>query len=93
MEAKKIKKVTREFNKYRAPESKARVVLNKDSTLKVEFTGTKASYVCCFDENFIDYSYYLKDLANKDFQIMQIKRKAPERFLVTYKQNERSEDG
>lgn len=85
VDAKQLRRITLEFNKYRAPECKARVLLNKDNTLTVEFTGTKASHACCFDENFIDYQYYLKDLAKKSFEINKIKRKAPERFMVIYK--------
>ena len=85
MESNILRKVTREFNKYRYPEARARVLLNKNDYLVVEFTGTKASFACCFDENFIDYKYYLKDIAHKDFNIIKILRKAEDRFLVLYK--------
>ncbi|MCM8798678.1 MAG: hypothetical protein NC821_04360 [Candidatus Omnitrophica bacterium] len=84
MEGNILRKVTRKFNQYRYPECKAKVVSHKERRLKVEFSGTKASFACCFDENFVDYKYYLKDLANLDFEIERIERKTPETFIVNY---------
>jgi len=85
LESKLLRKVTREFNKYRYPEARAKILVNKEGYLVVEFTGTKASFACCFDENFIDYKYYLKDIADKDFKIVNILRKTEDKFWVVYK--------
>jgi hypothetical protein len=85
LESKLLRKVTKEFNKYRYPEAKAKILVNRDDILVVEFTGTKASFACCFDENFIDYQYYLKDIAGKDFKIVNILRKTEDKFWVFYK--------
>ena len=63
MGPKLLRRAATEFNKYRVPECKAKVLSNKDKTLIVEFSGTTAPFSCCFDEYFIDYGCYLKDLA------------------------------
>ncbi|MCM8819955.1 MAG: hypothetical protein NC925_04075 [Candidatus Omnitrophica bacterium] len=86
MESKVLKIVTRKFNFYRAPECKAKVISQNNGIVKVEFSGTKASFACCFDENFIDYQYYLKDYGGKDFSIRKIERKNPERFIIFYEE-------
>jgi len=83
--SKLLRKVTQEFNKYRYPQAKVKILVNRDDILVVEFTGTKASFACCFDENFIDYKYYLKDIAGKDFKIVNILRKAEDKFWMVYK--------
>lgn len=80
-----LRKVTRRFNRYRAPECRARVLRNEKDSLKVEFRGTKATSGCYFDENFVDYNYYLKDLADEGFLLAEIRRPEEGRFIVVYK--------
>ena len=84
METKKLRKVVREFNKYRNPECKARTVRNKDDELVVEFSGSVASYACCFDENFIDFKFYIEDIADEKMEIKEIKRVKSDKFVVKY---------
>ncbi len=88
MEPKKLRKVTREFNRYRAPECRVKTVKNTEKELVVRFEGTGASFYCCYDENFIDYLYYLKDHAGKSFKIQEVKETKPGVFLVVYKPGE-----
>ncbi len=83
-----LRKVSREFNKWRSPECKVKVLKNRGNNLTVEFTGTRAGFACCFDENFVDYVYYLEDIGKKKFEVSQIKRKDKERFVVNYKLKE-----
>ncbi|MGB9823759.1 MAG: hypothetical protein ACPLN0_03285 [Candidatus Hydrothermia bacterium] len=82
---KTLQKATRQFNKFRFPEVKANVLKNQNGFLKVKFTGAVAPFACCFDENFIDYTYYIKDLSPFDLEIKTIKRKKINVFIVTYK--------
>jgi hypothetical protein len=79
-----LRKVTTRFNRYRAPECRARVLLNEDPLLVVEFTGTRAATSCCFDEHFVDYTYYLKDISGIEFQIDEVDLTERGRFVVTY---------
>lgn len=90
-----LKKATREFNRYRFPESYARTVVNKNGLLKIRFSGIKATFACCFavrrqrlcrrrDENFEDYRYYLKDITGIDYKLKQVK-KINDKFIVTYR--------
>ncbi|KPJ51057.1 hypothetical protein AMJ40_01165 [candidate division TA06 bacterium DG_26] len=80
-----LRRVTREFNRYRAPECRARTVRNGEDRLVVEFSGTAAHFACCFDEHFVDYGYYLKDVAESDFEIEKIERMKNGWFAVTYR--------
>ncbi|MCM8778894.1 MAG: hypothetical protein NC898_02040 [Candidatus Omnitrophica bacterium] len=86
MEQRLLSRVTRKFNSRRAPECKAKVVFQRDGVLCIEFSGTKASFACCFDENFVDYQYYLKDITGKDFSLQKIERKRAEKFRVFYEE-------
>jgi hypothetical protein len=82
--SKLLRQISRNFNRYRYPECRVRVVENMGENLKVEFSGTIASFSCCFDENFVDYIYLLEDLSGQKFKIKEIKREFPDRFVVTY---------
>lgn len=61
MDAKILRSVTREFNKYRYPECMAKVIKNEGNLIKVEFRGTTVSFSCCFDEHFEDYRELLEE--------------------------------
>lgn len=50
-----------EYNKYRSPESKARLVLMAGDVFKVEFTGSFC-YTCGFYDYFEDYKFLLEDM-------------------------------
>ncbi|MEO0091640.1 MAG: hypothetical protein ABIK61_02890 [candidate division WOR-3 bacterium] len=80
-----LRKVSTEFNRYRFPECKAKTLLNKRDILKVKFSGTKANFACCFDENFQDFKYYLNDIANCSFIITNIVKTKNNNFVVTYR--------
>ncbi len=93
MRPEKLRKITRRFNRYRSPECRAEVVRNEDREVEVKFTGSTASFACCFDENFVDYCYLIRDLAGEDFVIKEIKRRGPEEFRVVYiKKEDRNEE-
>jgi hypothetical protein len=80
-----LQKATRQFNKFRFPEVNANVLKNQNGFLKVKFTGAVAPFACCFDENFIDYIYYIREFSLFDLEIETIKRKKINEFVVTYK--------
>lgn len=83
MNPKILRRIIRKFNKIRNPECKAKTIKNSDEELVVEFSGTVASYSCCFDEHFNDLSYMFEDNNIKLF-IDEIKRN-DEKFIVKYK--------
>jgi hypothetical protein len=78
-----IKKATKEFNDLRYPECWAIIKEIGKDYLIVEFLGTKINFACCFDENFYDYQYYLKDFANWESLIKEIKKES-NKFIVEY---------
>jgi peroxiredoxin (alkyl hydroperoxide reductase subunit C) len=78
-----IKKATKEFNDLRYPECWAIIKEIGKDYLIVEFLGTKINFACCFDENFYDYQYYLKDFANWESLIKEIKKES-NKFIVKY---------
>ncbi len=79
-----LKSITRKFNHYRAPECRVRTVKNSENELIVKFEGTGANFYCCYDENFIDYLYYLKDYSGKNFRISCVEEVNPGIFIVKY---------
>lgn len=78
-----LEKIKEEFNSLRKPECYANIREIGDDYLIVEFYGTKVNFACCFDENFVDFQYYLKDFSNKEFLIKEIKRE-DNKFIVKY---------
>jgi hypothetical protein len=86
--SKDLKRVTKEFNRYRFPECKAQTLENNSKFLKIRFVGTKANFACCFDENFYDFQYYLKDVANLDAKIQDVIRDGAS-FIVYYMINQK----
>jgi hypothetical protein len=85
MDSSTLRKVTTLFNRYRAPECRARVVRNEDPVLVVEFSGTRVALSCCFDEHFVDYTYYLRDVSGLGFEIDQADLTKRGWFIVTYR--------
>jgi len=63
MNRNKLRKITRKFNRYRAPECCAKTLKNDEEKLIILFTGTSISS-CCFDEHFEDYRIMLKEEGN-----------------------------
>ena len=78
-----LRKISREFNKYRFPECRVRIIKNENGKLVAEFTGTAAKFSCCFDEYFEDYRLMLEDYGEK-YEIENLKEKRG-RFIVVYK--------
>ncbi len=78
-----LEKIKEEFNSLRKPECYAEIKEIGEDYLVLEFFGTKINSACCFDENFIDYQYYLKDFGNLEFLIDEIKREG-DKFIVKY---------
>ncbi len=87
-----LRKTTREFNRYRAPECRVKTVKNTENELIVRFEGTGANFFCCYDENFVDFLYYLKDHGGKSFKIHDVREKKPGVFLVVYTPTDEKSD-
>ena len=60
MDDKKLRNITREFNRWRYPECRARTIKNDDEKLIIQFDGT-FSFSCCFDEHFEDFRIMLEE--------------------------------
>ena len=56
----KIVKAIDEFNKYRAPEAKARLISQGENSFKIEFTGSFCR-TCGFYDYFDDYRILLQE--------------------------------
>lgn len=80
-----LKKLIRKFNSMRFPECKAKTIKNNENELIIEFSGSVASYSCCFDEHFEDLKYLFEDNGNIKLYIDEINRKNEEKFIVKYK--------
>jgi len=57
----KIVKAIEEFNKYRAPEAKARLITLDEKSFKIEFTGSFC-LTCGFCDYFDDYRVFLQEV-------------------------------
>jgi hypothetical protein len=57
----KIVKAVKDFNKYTAPESKARLVSLSDGSFKIEFTGPFCR-TCGFHDYFDDFKILLEEI-------------------------------
>ncbi len=88
MKSEILRKATREFNRYRAPECRVKTVKNSDDELVVKFEGTGANFYCCYDENFVDFLYYLKDHSGRAYRIQDVKETRPGVFVVVYRPDE-----
>ncbi len=86
-----LKKVEKEFNFYRDPECHAEIIDAGEDEIKVEFSGTVASYACCFDENFIDFQFYVLDFVGEEIEVKEIKREKSDKFIVTYSRKRQKE--
>lgn len=60
----KVVEVTEEFNKYRMPEAKARLISLCKKSFKMEFTGSFCR-TCGFYDYFDDYKILLEDAGLK----------------------------
>ncbi len=82
MKASKLRSITREFNRYRFPECRAKAKRLGEDEIVVEFDGT-ANFFCCFDEHFEDYRILLEEHGEK-FRIEGMEEKGG-KFIVHYK--------
>ena len=57
----KIVKAIGEFNKYRVPEAKARLISLDEKNFKIEFTGSFC-LTCGFYDYFDDYKIFLQEV-------------------------------
>ncbi len=80
-----LRKLIKKFNELRNPECKAKTIKNKEDELVFEFTGSIASFSCCFDEHFEDLRYFFEDNGGIKLILYDIKRKNEEKFIVKYK--------
>jgi len=60
----KIAKAIEEFNRYRSPEAKARLVSLNKKSFKIEFTGSFCR-TCGFHDYFDDFKIFLEELELK----------------------------
>jgi len=88
MDDKKLRNITREFNKWRYPECRARTIKNEEDKLIMQFDGT-FSYSCCFDEHFEDFRIMLEE-KGEEFKITEVKH-IGRKFVVRY-EKEANED-
>lgn len=79
-----IEILTSQFNRYRFPECEAKIVKIDEDSIKIEFTGTTASFSCCFDEHFEDYREMLEERGIKT-EIENVERRGIEKFLVIFR--------
>ena len=82
-----LRKISREFNHFRFPECRAKVIEKGEKSIRVEFTGTAASFSCCFDEHFEDFRLVMEERGMKT-DIGEIKRESPAKFIVLYVMHE-----
>lgn len=75
----------KKFNNVRKPECFAKTIKNDEKFLLIEFSGSTASFSCCFDEYFNDFTYLFKDEIGLNLEIKDIKRRNLNKFLVKYK--------
>ncbi len=87
MRAELLRKISKEFNHFRSPECRARIIENGEKTIKIEFSGTSASFSCCFDEHFEDYRIMMEEAGTKT-KIERVERKGIEKFIVSYMRHE-----
>ncbi len=85
MNSRILRKIIKKFNELRNPECKAKTLKNKDDEIVIEFTGSVASYSCCFDEHFEDLRYLIEDKSSLKFFIEEVNRKDEDKFIVKYK--------
>jgi len=64
MDDKKLRNITREFNRWRYPECRARTIKNDDEKLIIQFDGT-FSFSCCFDEHFEGFRIMFEEKGEK----------------------------
>jgi len=78
-----IKNAIEEYNKYRSPEAKARLISINEMDLKIEFTGTFC-HTCGFYDYFDDYKILLeeKGLKTKITEIEEIDEGANVKFEI-----------
>lgn len=67
----KIAKAIEEFNKYRAPEAKAKLISLDEKSFKIEFTGSFC-LTCGFYDYFDDYKVFLQEVG-LETEITEIK--------------------
>lgn len=79
-----LRKLIRKFNSFRSPECKAKTIKNSENELVIEFSGSVASYSCCFDEHFDDLRFLFED-NNIKLNIEEVKKMNNEKFIVKYK--------
>ena len=79
-----VQKAISEYNRYRSPEAKARLISFMNNEITVEFSGSFC-YTCGQEAYFEDFIYELKRLDN-DFaiDIKSVKQTGPETFEVLY---------
>lgn len=77
----KIAKAIEEFNKYRVPEARAKLISIKEKAFKIKFTGSFCQ-TCGFYDYFDDYKIILEDagLKTKIVEIEEIENGAIVKF-------------
>lgn len=60
----KIKKAIGEFNKYRFPEAKAKLISTNEKFFKIEFTGSFCR-TCGFYDYFDDFKIFIEEMGLK----------------------------
>ncbi len=79
----KIAKAIEEFNRYRVPEAKARLISLNNKSFKIEFTGSFC-HTCGFHDYFDDFKIFLEEfkLKTKIGEIIEIDQGAIVKFEI-----------
>lgn len=72
-----------EYNKYRSPEAKAKLVKISEKELILDFEGTFCR-TCGVYDYFEDFIYELQKIADVDMRIVSFKEIKPETIRVKY---------
>lgn len=78
-----LNRAIKEYNKYRSPLVKAKLLKLEENKLEVEFEGYFC-YSCGMDEYFVDLIYELES-NGVDAELLEFHRKEDEKFIVQYK--------
>ncbi|NIP40038.1 MAG: hypothetical protein GTN39_00810 [Candidatus Aenigmarchaeota archaeon] len=84
MNRKEIEKSVEEFNKYRSPEAKAKLISVGKESLEIEFTGSFCE-TCGFYDYFEDFRLILEErgLGTRTGKIKEIEKGAKVEFVIS----------
>jgi hypothetical protein len=79
-----VLKAVDEYNKYRSPEAKAKLIEIREEELTIDFEGTFC-WTCGVYDYFEDFMYELKELIDLNIEVLSFKEYEPGKFRVRYR--------